>query len=41
MLAATAQPGPGRRAAMSVVKVIEPPARTCGTAACAAYSAPK
>jgi hypothetical protein len=32
MLAATAQPGPGRRPAMPVVKVIEPPGCRCGAA---------
>jgi hypothetical protein len=41
ILAATAQPGPGRRPAMPVVRVIEPPGFRCGAAACAAHSAPK
>ena len=41
MLAATAQPGLGRRPAMPVVKVIEPPACRCGVAAWTAHSAPK
>ena len=40
-LAATAQPGAGRRPAVPVVKVIEPPGRRCGPAACTAASAPK
>src|SRR5689334_1854026 len=41
MLAATVHPGPGRRPAMPVVKVIEPPGCRCGAAACTAHSAPK